>query len=428
MKIFGIQCFRRCFFLFFIVICIVNDCGAARKSKISPKKTSHFIKEKQTEKIPTAKQEILMDFDTSEVLHSKDSEIKCFPSSMTKVMTAYMVFAALKDGRLRLDDELPVSENAQHQEGSRSFFRAGTLAKVEDLIRSVIVHSGNDACVVLAEKLSGDEDAFVKEMNEKATEFGLKNTHFTNSTGFPDEEHYSCLYDIAIIAKRIIQDFPEYYHYFSEKTFTVNDITQHNRNTLLGNSLNVDGLKTGKAVDPLKSGASPGGFGIVISAKKNGKRLIAVVNGCKSSKARTQEVNKILAMGFNEIIPIKISDKEKPIGTVSVVYGKRNKVNLYSKEDIIIPIPKKHKNTLVVELDVKEPIEAPVILGVKLGKMRYKYGNYVSRDYDLFASEPVARMNIFERCIFFIKELFAGNVANSKLNKSVETPIGIGIR
>lgn len=428
MKIFDIQRFIKCFFLSFIVICVADECDAARKSKTSSKKISRLIKEEQSEKIATAKQEILMDFDTGEVLHSKDSEIKCFPSSMTKVMTAYMVFAALKDGRLRLDDELPVSENAQRQEGSRSFFRAGTLANVEDLVRSVIVHSGNDACVVLAEKLSGDEDAFAKEMNEKATEIGLKNTHFMNSTGLPDEEHYSCLHDIAVIAKRIIQDFPEYYHYFSEKIFTVNDITQHNRNTLLGNSLNVDGLKTGKTVDPLKSGASPGGFGIVVSAKKNGKRLIAAVNGCKSSKSRAQEVNKILAMGFNEFISIKISDKEKPIGAVSVIYGKRNKVNLYTKDDIIISIPKKHKNTLVVELDVKEPIEAPVILGAKLGKMRYKYGNYVSRDYDLFACEPIAKMNMFERCVFFVKELFAGNTVDSKLKKNIEAPIGINAR
>lgn len=420
MSIFDMLLSKLRFLSLFAAMCLILDCSAARNNRAPAKRTPRAETEEQSDKQGSAKQEILMDFDTGEVLHSKDAEDRCVPSSMTKVMTAYMVFLALRDKRLHLDDEIPVSENAQKKEGSRSFFKAGTLAKVEDLVRSVIVHSGNDACTVLAEKLSGDEDAFAKEMNEKGVELGLKNTNFVNSTGLPHDEHYSCLHDIATIARHIIQDFPEYYHYFSEKTFTVNDITQQNRNTLLGNSLSVDGLKTGRT--------NSGGYGIVISAKKNGKRLIAVVNGCKTIKSRAQEGNKILAIGFNDFIVVKISEKEKPVGIATVIYGKRDTVNLYTKDAIVISIPKKYKNSLVVELDVKEPIEAPISAGAVLGKIRYKYGNYVSQDYDLFTPEPVASMNFFEKCIAYGKELFTKGSMNFKSKKDVEAPIGISTK
>lgn len=367
---------------------------------------------KKTEKVISApKQSIVIDFDTGEVLLGTDLNATCAPSSMTKIMTVYLVFEALSEGRLHLEDELPVSENAKSQEGSRSFFEAGSLAKVEDLIRSIIVHSGNDACVVIAEKIAGDEDAFANMMNEKAEQFGLKNTHFMNSTGLPDDAHYSTMYDLAIITRHIIADFPEYYHYFSEKTFTVNGITQQNRNTLIGNSLNIDGLKTGHT--------SVGGFGIVVSGKKNGKRLIAIVNGCPSSKARTIEANKILAMGFNEYVPVKIASRESPIATAAVDLGKREKVNLYVNEDINVSIPKKYRQSLVVGINVKEPLPAPVLADSKVGTLTYKYGNFTSREYDLFVHEPVAKLNVFEIVLLKVKSLFLNKRSN------IDTPIGL---
>lgn len=397
-------------FVVFIIAVIVAfsfnfDSCYAKKTK-----TKKIIQ--KTEKVISApKQSIVMDFDTGEVLLGTDLNEPCAPSSMTKIMTVYLVFEALVEGRLHIEDELPVSENAKSQEGSRSFFEAGSLVKVEDLIRSMIVHSGNDACVVIAEKMAGDEEAFANMMNEKAEQFGLKNTHFMNSTGLPEDAHYSTMYDLAVITRHIIADFPEYYHYFSEKTFTANGITQQNRNTLIGNSLNVDGLKTGHT--------SVGGFGIVISGKKEGKRLIAIVNGCTSSKSRAIEANKILAMGFNEYTPVKIASQDSPIATAAVDLGKRDKVNLYVDEDINVSIPKKYRHSLVVGINVKEPIPAPVLAGSKVGTLTYKYGNFSSKEYDLFVHEPVAKLNVFEIVLLKVKSLFSNKRSN------IETPIGL---
>lgn len=374
---------KRCVFFLvatFIAAC-VNFCSCeAKKGGVKAKRV-----------IASAKQSIVMDFDTGEILSEKCMNETCAPSSMTKLMTIYLVFEALEDGRLRLNDELPVSENAQSKEGSRSFFEEGSLVRVEDLIRSIIIHSGNDACVVVAEKLAGDESAFAVLMNEKAKEFGLKNTHFVNSTGLPDDAHYSTMYDLAVIAKHVIADFPKYYHYFSEKTFTANGITQQNRNTLIGNSLNIDGLKTGHT--------NSGGFGIVVSGKKDGKRLIAVVNGCSSGKARVIEANKILAAGFSEYVPIKIANRDVPIATATVDLGERDKVNLYVDEDITASVPKKYRQSMVIGINVKEPILAPILSGSKIGVLTYKYGSFTSKEYSLFVHEPVAKLNVFEMTV-----------------------------
>lgn len=369
-----------------------DNCYAKKRSKTAKVKATTEIV------ISAPKQSIVMDFDTGEIISAVNANERCTPSSMTKIMTLYLVFEALTDGKLRLDDELPVSEKAKSQEGSRSFFEAGALVPVEDLILSIIVHSGNDACVVVAEKLAGDEEAFATMMNEKVAQFGLKDTHFVNSTGLPHDEHYSTMYDLAVISRHIIADFPEYYHYFAEKTFTANGITQHNRNTLLGNSLNVDGLKTGHT--------KAGGFGIVISGKKDEKRLIAIINGCKSEKARAIEANKILAMGFNEYVPVKIATKDAPIAMASVQFGKRDKINLYTDEDITVLIPKKYRQSLVVGINVKEPIPAPILAGAKVGTLTYKYGSYSSKGYELFAHEPVSKMNMLEIVICKVKSWF----------------------
>jgi D-alanyl-D-alanine carboxypeptidase (penicillin-binding protein 5/6) len=395
------------------VIFATASAAAGKKRSSAGKQDTHTESANKSNKATDMKQAVLFDFETGEVIFSKDSDERCVPSSMTKMMTIYLVFEALADGRLHLSDELPVSEAAKSKEGSRSFFEAGTLAKVEDLVRSVIVHSGNDACVVLAEKLCGDEDAFAVAMNEKGAKFGLTNTNFVNATGLPHDDHYSSMHDLAIIAKHIIADFPQYYHYFSEKTFTVNGITQQNRNTLIGNSINVDGLKTGKT--------DAGGYGIVVSAKKNGKRLIAAVNGCTSSKNRAQEANKLLVSGFIDFMAVKIANKDLPVGTAAVSMGKRESINLYAKDDIIVSVPKKHIKSLVVELDVPEPLEAPITVGSKLGVLRYKYGNYVSNKYGLYAREPVESVNLFLRFMLKIKNALLGSEKKGKSQK-IEEP------
>jgi D-alanyl-D-alanine carboxypeptidase (penicillin-binding protein 5/6) len=270
---------------------------------------------------------------------------------------------------------------------------------------------------VAAEGISGDVESFVEEMNKKATEFGLKNTNFTNPTGLPEDEHFSCVYDIALIAKKIITDFPQFYHYFSEKVFTINSVTQQNRNTLLGNALKVDGLKTGKT--------SSGGYGIVVSAKNNGKRLIAVVNGCKSAKMRAKDANKLLTIGFRECAPIKIIEAGKSIAEVSVVLGVKDKVNLCTHEDIIVAIPKKYRNLLQVEAIVEEPVDAPVALGAKLGELVYKYGSVTSQKYDLFAVEHVELAGIFERMTALLKRLLLGEKSTKA---TVKIPLKVAIQ
>jgi D-alanyl-D-alanine carboxypeptidase (penicillin-binding protein 5/6) len=332
---------------------------------------------------------------------------------MTKLMTLYIVFSALESGRLKLDTEFPVSERAQKMPGSRSLFQAGTLAKVEDLIRSIAVHSGNDACVVISEGISGDVSAFVKEMNEKAAEFGLQNTNFENPAGLPHENHFSTVYDIAVISRRIITDFPQYYRYFSEKVFTINSITQQNRNTLLGNSLKVDGLKTGKT--------DAGGYGISVSAQNDGKRIIVVVNGCKAAKSRAQDANKLLALAFKEFIPIKAAEAGKPISEIPVLFGIKEKAEVCTHENVVVSVPKKYKDSFKVEIKANEPLEAPIALGVKIGELTCKYGNFTSRPYDLFVCEAVEKVSFIQRVIITIKRFIFGK----EEGKSVEKPTGI---
>ncbi|MDR0678504.1 MAG: D-alanyl-D-alanine carboxypeptidase [Holosporaceae bacterium] len=367
-------------------------------------------KKAKMDQLISAKQAILIDYETGDCLFKKCADEPCVPSSMTKLMTLYLLFSAISSDRIKLDDEFPVSEAAQKIKGSRSFLQAGTMVKVEDLIRSVVVHSGNDACIVVAEGMAGDVEAFAEEMNEKAKEFGLKNTNFVNPTGMPDEEHFSSVRDLAIRSRRIISDFPQFYHYFSEKTFTINSITQQNRNTLLGNSLNVDGLKTGKT--------NSGGYGIAASASNDGKRLIVVVNGCKTSRARATDANRLLALGFKEFTPLKIAEAGKQISQVSVWLGLKDKVGLCPHEDIVATMPKKYKNQLKVEIKFMEPVEAPVALGAKLGELVYRYGNVTSQKYDLFAQESIGRANFFQRAKLSLKHLIFGDEDIKQVVKS----------
>ncbi|MDR2158255.1 MAG: hypothetical protein LBO02_02990, partial [Holosporaceae bacterium] len=228
------------------------------------------------------------------------------------------------------------------------------------------------------------------------------------------DEHFSSVHDLAIISQRLITDFPQFYHYFAEKVFTINSITQQNRNTLLGNALKVDGLKTGKT--------DSGGYGIAASASNDGKRLIVVVNGCKTAKARAQDANKLLALGFKEFTPLKIAEAGRPIAEISVWFGVKDKINLCTHEDIIVSIPKKYQKLLKAEAILNEPAEAPIALGSKLGELVYKYGNVTSQRYDLFACESVEKVGFLRRAQLSLKHLIFGNEDNKKVEAAV--PIG----
>lgn len=372
----------------------------AQAAQVQKNKTKKQQPAEDSSEFISAKQAVLIDCETGKVLYALNADEQCAPSSMTKLMTTYILFSEIAKGHVKLQDEFQVSELAQKQEGSRSFFKAGTMASAEDLIRSIIVHSGNDACVVAAEGLFGDVSAFVKEMNEFAQAFGLENTHFTNPMGLPDDNHYSSAADLAKIARRLIIDFPKMYHYFAEKDFTINGISQKNRNTLLGNSLGVDGLKTGHT--------NAGGFGIVISADHGGRRLIAVVNGCKGTAPRAKDASKLLAMGFRDFVICKVTEAGKPITTSKVWLGKKDSIEVCPNETITVSVPKKFRDTVKVEAYITEPIEAPIKLGDKVGDLVYKYEGYTSKKYPLFAAEPVERLNWWERVVFTLKSLVMG--------------------
>lgn len=381
--------------------------GAISPHKIrAPQKSTPVLVKQEEQKGIRGSEAILIDNETGDILFAKNATKQCAPSSLTKLMTIYLVFSALKEGVITLDQRVSISPFAQSAEGSRSFFKANETAKIEDLIRSIIVHSGNDACIIVAEALSGDVDSFVEEMNEKAKEFHLKNTMFMNPNGLPEENHYSCVFDIAVIARRIINDFPEYYHYFSERSFTVNGIKQENRNSLLGKFDGVDGLKTGHT--------NLGGYGLAASAMSSGKRLIAVVNGCESENDRNADIKKLLMFGFRAFVGCHICKANKPITFAKVWLGKKASVALCTHEDIFISVPKKHKKDLVVLAKIKEPIEAPIKAGQKLGILTYQYSSRVSRKYNLYASEDVGRGELMDRAKDSIKYLILGDAEDVK--------------
>jgi len=396
---------------------LIGNVEAKKKGRAKRVSTTHVQKKSKsdkTEEFISAKQAILIDCETGKELYGLNADEVCAPSSMTKLMTIYILFSEIAKKHIKLQDEFQVSELAQQQEGSRSFFKAGTMAKVEDLIRSIIVHSGNDACVIVAEGIFGDVAVFVKEMNEFAQAFGLENTHFMNPMGLPDAEHYSTARDLAKIARKLIIDFPQFYHYFSEKEFTVNGISQPNRNKLIGNSLGVDGLKTGHT--------NAGGFGIVVSAAQKGRRLISVVNGCKGTAPRAKDASKLLAMGFREFVSCKIAEAGNRISEAKVWLGKKPTIGVCTSETITVSIPRKLRDSVKVEAKINEPIEAPIKLGDKVGELVYQYEGYVSKKYPLFATESVEKLEWWERAIFTIKTLFLGNSADSHNSNQQGSP------
>ena len=264
----------------------------------------------------TASQAIIYDYETKTVIFEKNSKELVSPSSMSKIMTIYYLFKKLKDGEIKLTDEFKVSKKAWKKGGSKMFVNVGESVKVEDLIRGIIVQSGNDACIVVAEAISGSEELFAEELNLLGQEIGLKNSNFTNSTGWPDPEHLMTVEDLLTLTIRTIEDFPEYYHYYAEKEFTYSNIKQNNRNPLLYSNIVSDGLKTGHT--------SLGGYGIVVSIKQNNRRIILVLNGLKSSKERAKESERLSKITINQYFNYLISEEDKIIKNLNVWGGKKS--------------------------------------------------------------------------------------------------------
>jgi serine-type D-Ala-D-Ala carboxypeptidase (penicillin-binding protein 5/6) len=353
---------------------------------------------------------ILQDFLSGEILYEKDPDAAIYPASMTKIMTAIIAFDLIKSGDLTLDEKFIVSEKAWRLSTSgysSMFIMVEDEVSVENLLKGIIIASGNDACITLAEGIAGTEDEFAIMMTSKAREIGMENTNFTNSSGINDPDNISTVRDIMIMSNYLIKTFPEEYKYFSEKKFTWDrtggdPITQQNRNPLLYKNFGVDGIKTGYlAVEK---------YSLASSIFRKGRRLIAVASGFNSKNSRSKESAKLLTWGLTNFDLVEISKPDKPIEKLDVWLGKNSYVNVYTKEEIYKTIPKARKKFLKVKISYNGPIEAPINKDDVLGKLKITYKDKIINEYDLLAFENVKKLNIFSRLIKSINYLIWGDV------------------
>lgn len=343
---------------------------------------------------------LVMDADTGEILLEKNADERFAPASLTKMMTSYIVEYEISRGNVSEDDLVPVSEKAWRTPGSRMFIREGTQVKLGDLLRGVIIQSGNDASVALAEYIAGGERAFADLMNQHATMLGLKNTQFRNATGLPDPEHYSSPHDLALIGRALIQQFPEHYSIYSEKYFTYNDIRQPNRNRLLWRDDSVDGIKTGHTEEA--------GYCLVASAKRDDMRLISVVLGTNSEEARAQETQKLLAYAFRFFRTHKLYEANQVLNQTRVWGGAVDQVRLGLDEALSVTIPRGQRDQLEASLDLDRVIKAPIARGQVLGRVVVTLDGEEVKSVPLVALDAVAEGGFFKRIWDEILLFFTG--------------------
>jgi D-alanyl-D-alanine carboxypeptidase (penicillin-binding protein 5/6) len=343
---------------------------------------------------------LLVDFETGATLLEKGGDDRMPPASMSKLMTMYQVFDLIRKGRLRMDQQLPVSEAAWRTGGSKMFLELNGNVSVENLARGVIVQSGNDACVVLAEGIAGSERAFADMMNATAREIGLTNSNFRNATGWPDPEHRMTPRDLATLARRLIQDFPDEYRLYAERSFRWNNITQENRNPVLGRVSGADGLKTGHTEEA--------GYGLTASAKRGERRLILVVNGLSSMRARGDESERLLEWGFREFDNVVLFRAADTIEEVPVHLGERRTVPLVGGRDVVATLPRGWRQSLQAKLRYDAPVSAPVAKGQELGHLEVSGRGVPPMTLPLFAGADVARQNIVSRIPSVLGRLVGG--------------------
>ena len=347
-----------------------------------------------------AKYAVILDFNTGVTLLDKDADASMVPSSMTKLMTAYIVYGMLKAGRLTLTQELPVSERAWRMGGSKMFVDLNSQVKIEDLIRGMIVQSGNDACIVLAEGIAGSEEQFAELMNQKAKELGLEQSNFRNSTGWPDPEHRMSARDIAVVARRLIQDFPEYYKYDSEKSFRYNKIEQENRNPLVQKGL-ADGLKTGHTEEA--------GYGLVASAQRGGRRVILMLNGLTSMHQRAEESERLLEWAFREFENVTLFAAGEAVEQVPVWLGTSPSVPLVGGRDMVVTMPRGWRAKAKVNVAYDTPIRAPVQRGATLGKLTVVGPGVPELNMPLLAGTDVPRLGLPGRAVAVLSRMVSGS-------------------
>lgn len=336
----------------------------------------------------------LVDTTTGQVLFDKKGEEPMHPASMSKLMTLFMVFERLQDGRLSLDDTFYVSENAWRKGGAKTggstmFLEPGMRVRVEDLIHGIIVQSGNDACIVVAEAISGSEEAFAAEMNDRAADLGLTDSHFVNSTGWPHADHQMSARDLAKLAKITIERFPEYYHYYTEKTFVYNGIKQSNRNPLIYKNMGADGLKTGHTEES--------GYGLTASAVRGDRRLVLVVNGLASKKMRSTESERLLEWGFREFDNYALFKGGDVVTDANVWLGKAGTVPLVIEHDVTLTLPKKARRGMEAKVVFEGPVPAPIREGQQLGTLIISAPDVETREIPLLAGASVEQLGLMGR-------------------------------
>ncbi len=340
-----------------------------------------------------ARTALVIDDLTGTVLLEKNANAKIPPASMSKLMTLYMVFDALRNERLHMNDIIRVSKNASAKGGSKMFLRDGEKVSIENLIRGIIIHSGNDACIAIAETLSGTEAEFAREMNIMAKTLGLSRSSFTNSTGWPDKNHYMTATDLVNIATRIRVEFPNYYEFFAEKNFTWNEITQSNRNPMLGKGYGADGLKTGHTEEA--------GYGLVGSAQRGNRRVTFVISGLESVKQRTMESEKIVNWAYRDFQAKKILKKNQVIGEIPVWLGAKKFVSLAAKNDVFVLVPVSKSGSIKTSIFYDKPIQAPFPSGAPTpAKLKVHYKSETksfSQEYELVATEGSKSGNFISR-------------------------------
>ncbi len=347
-----------------------------------------------------AEQAIVMDFDTNEILFEKNSNHKTPPASMTKIMTVYAAFDRLKNTNLSIENKCIVSAKAYKMGGSRTFLEIDDNVSIDELLKGIIIQSGNDASIALAECLAGTENDFAKLMNVYAKRLGMINTNFKNSSGWPEENHYSTVNDLAILSNAIIKDFPELYLYFADKEFTYNQIKQPNRNKLLSSVQGADGLKTGFTKDS--------GWGIAATAKRENRRITVVINGTNSSRSRLNEASNLINWAFSQTNQKVLVDKNQIITEVDVWLGSKPRVNLVSSEKIVSTLSFGQIQLINSKIQYKRPIEAPIKKDNVYGKLIINIDGKPNLEVDLVAQENVGTINPIFKVFSAIKYLIFG--------------------
>ena len=347
-----------------------------------------------------AEQAIVMDFDTNEILFEKNSNIKTPPASMTKIMTVYAAFDRLKNTDLSIENECVVSAKAYKMGGSRTFLEIDDKVSIDELLKGIIIQSGNDASIALAECLAGTEDDFAKLMNVYAKRLGMINTNFLNSSGWPKDNHYSTVYDLALLSNALIKEFPDLYLYFSDKEFTYNDIKQPNRNKLLSSVQGADGLKTGFT--------RASGWGIAATAKRDNRRITTVINGTNSSRSRLNEASNLINWAFSQTSQKLLVDENQVIVEVDVWLGNKPRVNLVSSKKIVSTLSFDQIQLIKSSLEYKRPIEAPIKKGEVYGKLIIDIDGKPNIEVELIAQESVGSVNPISKVFAAMKYLIFG--------------------